>query len=60
MEWKYGQPWIIIENGGFMKIIRLNIPRLQFRRDFVAGLLFSREVPLEQMIVWKGRDAADV
>ena len=42
-----------------MKIIMLNIPRLQFRRDFVAGLLFSRFVPIEQMIVWKGRDADD-
>ena len=41
-----------------MKIIRLNIPRLQFRRDFVAGILFGRDVPLEKMIVWEGRDAA--
>ena len=42
-----------------MKIIRLNIPRLQFRRDFVGGILFGREFPLEETIVWKGQDAAD-
>ena len=42
-----------------MKVIRLNIERLQFRRDFVGGILFNQGVPFEKMKVWKGKDAAD-
>lgn len=42
-----------------MKVIRLNIPRLQFRRDFVGGILFNQGVPFEKIVVWHGKDAAD-
>ena len=42
-----------------MKVIRLNIERLQFRRDFIGGILFNQGVPFEKMKIWKGKDAED-
>lgn len=42
-----------------MKVIRMNIKRLQHRRDFGHGMLHMQEVPWGAVLNWDGKDGQD-
>ena len=39
-----------------MKIIRMNLPRHQARKDFGNGALVAMGVPYDDIIIWEGKD----